>query len=60
MTPSVDPPVSPPELGGVVLSGGGAARFGGADKASIELAGETLLERALRALAEVAGRRRGR
>ncbi len=40
-------------MGGVVLTGGGAARFGGADKASIELDGETLLERSLRALAEV-------
>jgi molybdopterin-guanine dinucleotide biosynthesis protein A len=49
----MSPPVIPPELGGVVLTGGGAARFGGADKASIEVAGETLLERALRALAEV-------
>ena len=37
-----------------MLSGGGAARFGGADKASIELAGETLLERALGALGEIA------
>jgi molybdopterin-guanine dinucleotide biosynthesis protein A len=49
----MSPPSIPPELGGVVLTGGGAARVGGADKASIEVAGETLLERALRALAEV-------
>lgn len=41
-------------MGGIVLTGGGAARFGGADKASIELGGTTLLERSLQALAEVA------
>ena len=41
------------DLAGVVLSGGGAARFGGADKASMEVGGTTLLERALLALAEV-------
>jgi molybdopterin-guanine dinucleotide biosynthesis protein A len=40
-------------LGGVVLSGGGAARLGGADKASIEVGGRTLLEHALAALAVV-------
>jgi len=40
-------------LGAVVLSGGAAARLGGADKASIEVAGRTLLEHALAALAEV-------
>jgi molybdopterin-guanine dinucleotide biosynthesis protein A len=33
----------------VVLAGGRAARLGGADKASVELAGSTLLERALAA-----------
>jgi len=43
----------PAELGGIVLTGGGAVRFQGADKASIELAGATLLEHALGALAEV-------
>lgn len=37
----------------MVLTGGGGARLGGADKASIELAGQTLLERSLRALTEV-------
>jgi molybdopterin-guanine dinucleotide biosynthesis protein A len=42
-----------PELGGIVLSGGTAARFQGADKASMEVAGLTLLEHALGALAEV-------
>jgi molybdopterin-guanine dinucleotide biosynthesis protein A len=41
------------EPGAVLLSGGGAVRFGGADKASIEVAGQTLLERALHALAEI-------
>jgi molybdopterin-guanine dinucleotide biosynthesis protein A len=37
-----------------VLSGGGAARLGGADKASIEVGGRTLLEHTLAALADVA------
>lgn len=41
------------ELGAIVLTGGGAVRFAGADKASMEIAGVTLLERALGALAEV-------
>jgi molybdopterin-guanine dinucleotide biosynthesis protein A len=41
------------ELGGIVLTGGGAVRFQGADKASIEVAGVTLLEHVLGALAEV-------
>ena len=41
------------ELGGVVLSGGTAARFQGADKASMEVAGLSLLEHVLGALAEV-------
>lgn len=36
-------------LGAVVLTGGSGARMGGVDKASIELAGVTLLERALAA-----------
>jgi molybdopterin-guanine dinucleotide biosynthesis protein A len=38
-------------FGAVVLSGGGAARLGGADKASIEVGGRTLLEHALAAVA---------
>ena len=42
-----------PELGGVVLSGGTAARFQGADKASMEVGGLSLLEHVLGALAEV-------
>ncbi len=42
-----------PDLGGVVLSGGTAARFQGADKASMEVGGLTLLEHVLGALAEV-------
>lgn len=46
-------PGSPPELGGVVLSGGTAARFQGADKASMEVGGATLLEHVLGALADV-------
>jgi molybdopterin-guanine dinucleotide biosynthesis protein A len=41
------------ELGGIVLTGGSAARFQGADKASIEVAGVTLLEHGLSALAEI-------
>ena len=39
----------PGRVGAVVLAGGTAARHGGADKASIELDGVTLLERALAA-----------
>jgi molybdopterin-guanine dinucleotide biosynthesis protein A len=35
-----------------VLTGGGAARLGGADKAGIELGGRTLLEHALEALVD--------
>ncbi|MET0997226.1 MAG: NTP transferase domain-containing protein [Marmoricola sp.] len=46
-------PRSPAELGGVVLSGGRAARFQGADKASMEVGGTTLLEHVLAALADV-------
>ena len=37
-----------------MLSGGGAARLGGADKGSIEVGGHTLLELALEALSDVA------
>jgi molybdopterin-guanine dinucleotide biosynthesis protein A len=40
-------------VGAVVLSGGGAARLGGVDKASIEVGGRTLLEHALGALADI-------
>lgn len=39
----------PPRVAAVVLTGGTAARMSGADKASIELDGVTLLERALAA-----------
>jgi molybdopterin-guanine dinucleotide biosynthesis protein A len=47
--------VSPrPELAGIVLAGGTAVRLGGVDKAGIEYAGTTLLERALSALAQAA------
>ena len=42
-------PEFPERLGAVVLSGGSGARMGGVDKASIELDGVTLLERALSA-----------
>jgi molybdopterin-guanine dinucleotide biosynthesis protein A len=38
----------------IVLSGGGAPRLGGADKASIEVGGRTLLEHALAALVDAA------
>jgi molybdopterin-guanine dinucleotide biosynthesis protein A len=41
-------------VGAVVLTGGTAARMGGVDKASLELAGVTLLERALAATADAA------
>ena len=40
------------EFGAIVLSGGEAVRLGGADKASIELGGRTLLERTLAALVD--------
>lgn len=39
-------------FGGVLLTGGGGVRLGGADKASIEVGGRTLLERALTALVD--------
>ena len=45
----MDQPGSPLRLGAVVLAGGTAARMDGVDKASVELAGVTLLERALAA-----------
>jgi molybdopterin-guanine dinucleotide biosynthesis protein A len=38
----------------VVLTGGTAARLGGTDKAALEMAGQTLLERALEAVAGAA------
>lgn len=41
-------------MAAVVLTGGGGVRLGGADKASLEVGGTTLLERALAALADVA------
>jgi molybdopterin-guanine dinucleotide biosynthesis protein A len=40
-------------VGGVVLTGGSAVRLDGADKATLEVAGQTLLERALAALAGI-------
>ncbi len=42
------------ELAAVILAGGTGARLGGADKAAIEHAGTTLLERALVAVEEAA------
>lgn len=39
--------------GAVILTGGSAVRLDGADKASVELGGETLLEHALGALVDV-------
>ena len=50
MDGAVDPDAGSGVLGAVVVAGGGAARMGGADKASIELGGRTLLERVLAAL----------
>lgn len=44
---------TPGPLGGIVLTGGTAARLGGADKAAVEIGGRTLLERALAALTSV-------
>ena len=48
MTPAPGP------VGGIVLTGGGAARLGGAEKAGVEVGGRTLLEHALEALADIA------
>lgn len=45
---------TPLALGAVVLTGGGGTRLGGVDKGSLELAGTTLLERALTATAAAA------
>jgi molybdopterin-guanine dinucleotide biosynthesis protein A len=45
--------VENPRIGAVILSGGGAVRLSGADKASIELGGLTLLEHALGAMLDV-------
>jgi molybdopterin-guanine dinucleotide biosynthesis protein A len=50
----VDPSPGTTRFSAVVLAGGTAARLGGADKASIEHAGRTLLEWALDALLEAA------
>lgn len=47
-------PGNPLHLGAVVLTGGGGTRMGGVDKASIEIAGVSLLERALSAAAAAA------
>lgn len=42
---------TPPRLAAVILAGGTGQRLGGVDKASIEIAGRTLLEHALAATA---------
>ena len=42
-----------PSTGAVILTGGSAVRLNGADKASIELGGLTLLEHALGAVVDV-------
>ncbi len=48
-TASVTTPGDPLRLAAVILAGGQAVRMGGLDKASIEIEGVTLLERALAA-----------
>jgi len=50
---AVTEPMAKRRLGAVVLAGGGAARLGGADKATIEVGGRTLLEHVLGALIDV-------
>jgi molybdopterin-guanine dinucleotide biosynthesis protein A len=50
---TIEHPAESAELGGIVLTGGTAVRFHGADKASIEVAGRTLLEHVLQALSEL-------
>jgi molybdopterin-guanine dinucleotide biosynthesis protein A len=47
-------PGEPLRLGAVVLTGGTAARMGGADKAALEIDGVTLLERSIAATTAVA------
>ncbi len=47
-------PSSTVRFGAIVLTGGGAARLGGADKAGIEVGGRTLLEHALEAVLDAA------
>lgn len=42
----------PPAFAAVVLAGGSGARLGGADKAALEYAGRSLLDRVLEALAD--------
>ena len=44
---------SDPAPGAIVLTGGGGVRLGGADKASIEVGGRTLLEHSLAALSDI-------
>ena len=47
------PAVEATKFGAVVLTGGGAVRLGGADKATIEVGGRSLLEASLEALADI-------
>lgn len=47
------PDIDTGTVGGIVLTGGTAARLGGADKAALEVRGRPLLEHALAALAGV-------
>jgi molybdopterin-guanine dinucleotide biosynthesis protein A len=54
MEPTVERPPGSTRFGAVVLAGGRAARLGGADKASVEHAGRTLLEHAIEALVDAA------
>lgn len=48
---------APAAPGAIILAGGGGTRIGGADKAAIEVAGATLLDRAVRAGAAAGVRR---
>jgi molybdopterin-guanine dinucleotide biosynthesis protein A len=48
-----EPDIDTGTVGGIVLTGGTAARLDGADKAGLEVGGRTLLEHALAALAGV-------
>ncbi|MCW2782161.1 MAG: molybdopterin-guanine dinucleotide biosynthesis protein [Marmoricola sp.] len=43
-----------PDVGGIILAGGTAVRLGGADKATIDIAGRTLLEHAIDAMIDLA------
>lgn len=51
MTIGPDPADDATGFAAIVLAGGGGLRLGGVDKAALDLAGSTLLERAMRAVA---------